>query len=538
MFRSAEQKNFANIVAAHIERQDGPLLIEGGAGLGKTRAYLSAVMNAARGGKRIALALPTHALIDQLLASSDLDATGNGVTVAAFRPARVYETRGEYQGARKAAMAAQVMLCTAAAIVIDNRNSGEYNGATTRDYLLFDEADQLPSAAAMQVDMEIPAHVFSEFHIKVETAEQAARDLLTRKLAEPEHKAAAKLVLEILGEPAWYHRAGVTEDGSVAAYHQMPGLLLKRVANLGNSTFVSATLTLGGSFTDFKRALGIGKESTLSSTIEPAQHGDLRFAVNDAHEVDTPEWMAAVLGAIANAARPVLVVTPSHDLAQNIGAAVPGAVVRGDDETTAGAAVRVGYDGVLVAAGAWAGLDTPIQWASVVVPKVPFPMPTILDGKTESTYLSARGVAIRRLRQVFGRGLRTPNAVCTIYLFDPRARKLSGIAPSRFAQQWQERVYQEGTRGQVVLSKAERDPALRMAALRKYGCKCAGCGFMPKVSQQIEIHHLYPIAEGERKTTLADVAPLCANCHRLAHSTTPPMPLDALHRAAADNTQI
>src|SRR5450759_1966395 len=221
MFRSTEQQNFANIVAAHIERQDGPLLIEGGAGLGKTRAYLSAVMNAARSGKRIALALPTHALIDQLLASSDLAATGEGVTVAAFRPARMYETRSEYQEARRVAMAAQVMLCTAAAIVIDNRNSGEYNGATTRDYLLFDEADQLPSAAAMQVDMEIPAHVFSEFHIKVETAEQAARELLARKLAEPEHKAAAKLVLEILSEPAWYHSAGVTPEGGVAAHHKI-----------------------------------------------------------------------------------------------------------------------------------------------------------------------------------------------------------------------------------------------------------------------------------------------------------------------------
>jgi hypothetical protein len=68
------------------------------------------------------------------------------------------------------------MLCTAAAIVIDNRNSGEYNGATTRDYLLFDEADQLPSAAAMQVDMEIPANIFGQFGIGVGTAEQAARD--------------------------------------------------------------------------------------------------------------------------------------------------------------------------------------------------------------------------------------------------------------------------------------------------------------------------------------------------------------------------
>jgi len=160
---------------------------------------------------------------------------------------------------------------------------------------IFDEADQLPSAAAMQVDMEILANVFNEFHITVETAEQAARDLLTRKLAEPEHKAAAKLVLEILADPAWYHSAGVTEDGGIAVHHKMPGLLLKRVANLGNTAFVSATLTLGGSFADFKRALGIGKESALSSTIEPVKHGELRFVVNDEHEVDTPEWMTAVL---------------------------------------------------------------------------------------------------------------------------------------------------------------------------------------------------------------------------------------------------
>lgn len=534
MFRSVEQQNFANIIAAHIRQRDGPLLLEGGVGLGKTRAYLSAVMGAARDGKRIALALPTHALIDQLLASSDLAVTAQGVTVAAFRPARFYEARADYQAARSAAMAAQVMLCTAAAIVIDNRNGGDYNGATARDYLLFDEADQLPSAAAMQVDMEIPAQVFSAFQIKVESAGQAARELLTRKLAEPEHKAAAKLALEILAEPAWYQSAGVTEDGGVAVYHQMPGLLLKRVANQGHVAFVSATLTLGASFADFKRALGIANESPLSSMIEPAVHGGLRFEVNDTFEVDTPEWMTAVLQAIAGAARPVLVVTPSHELALEIGAAVPGAHVRRDDEATADAAMRTGAAGVLVAAGAWAGLDTPVRWASVVVPKVPFPKPTILDGKTESTYLSARGVAIRRLRQVFGRGLRTPDAACTIYLCDPRVRKLGGIVPARFAQQWEERVFAEGARDEVVLSKAERHPALRQAALRKYGCKCAACGFVPQASQQIDIHHLDPIAEGERQTTLADVIPLCANCHRLAHSVAPPMALEVLRRVMVD----
>ena len=109
MFRSTEQKNFANVVKAHIAHADGPLLLEGGAGLGKTRAYLSAIMDAARSGKRIALVLPTHALINQLMASKDLAATGMGVTVASFKPARDFETRSSYQDARALAMAARVM---------------------------------------------------------------------------------------------------------------------------------------------------------------------------------------------------------------------------------------------------------------------------------------------------------------------------------------------------------------------------------------------------------------------------------------------
>ena len=191
---------------------------------------------------------------------------------------------------------------------------------------------------------------------------------------------------------------------------------------------------------------------------------------------------------------------------------------------------------MLIAAGAWAGLDTPIRWASVVIPQVPFPPPTILDGKTESTYLSARGVAVRRLRQVFGRGLRTPDAKCTIYLLDPRAGKLTGIVPARFSQNWNDRTYVEGARFTVALSRAERDPALRGAALRFYGCKCAACDFVPKSPTQIEVHHLDPIAEGERKTTLDDVRPLCANCHRLAHSTQPPMSMDELRAVARETS--
>jgi Rad3-related DNA helicase len=192
------------------------------------------------------------------------------VTIGAFKPVRMCLKRAASIKKRaKQRWGAQVMLCTAAAIVIDNRKHGEYNGATTRDYLLFDEADQLPSAAAMQVDMEIPANVFSGFHITVETAEQAARDLLTRKnWLNPNTRRRRSWCSEILSEPAWYPQCRrISEDGGALPLTiRCRGFLLKRVANLGSTAFVSATLSLDGSFKDFKRALGIGKESALSST--------------------------------------------------------------------------------------------------------------------------------------------------------------------------------------------------------------------------------------------------------------------------------
>jgi len=90
MFRSTEQKHFSDLVAKHIADKDAPLLLEGGTGLGKTRAYLAAL---AGREEAVAIVLPTHQLIDQLLASTDLAATG--LTVEAFRPARMFETRAD-----------------------------------------------------------------------------------------------------------------------------------------------------------------------------------------------------------------------------------------------------------------------------------------------------------------------------------------------------------------------------------------------------------------------------------------------------------
>ena len=186
MFRSPEQANFSAIVAKHMAQPDGPLLMEGTTGLGKTRAYLAAVMKAAALGRRITIALPSHQLIDQFLMSTDLAATRlDDVRVVAFRPARWYDRRDEYRSQRTAAMDAGVMVCTSASVIIDQRLKGGYNGATERDYIVFDEADQLPDAAALQSDCEITSQQLNELGIVVESAQQAATDVLKKRIWNP-----------------------------------------------------------------------------------------------------------------------------------------------------------------------------------------------------------------------------------------------------------------------------------------------------------------------------------------------------------------
>ena len=516
MFRSDEQKHFSDLVAKHIEEKDAPLLLEGGTGLGKTRAYLAALANRF---ETIAIVLPTHQLIDQLLASSDLQAVG--LSVEPFRPARMFETRADYTAHRTIAMSSRVMLCTAASVMIDQRLSGKYHGASRRDYLIFDEADQLPLAAALQQDLTITAEDLKASGVTLTTIENTVVDLLNNKKTEAEIRALAMMVQEVLEDPAWYRTVGINDDDGITLFYRMPGRLLKRIANQGNVAFVSATLTVAGNYNDFQRSMGISNRSRLSAIIEPAKHGDIT--------VETPLDLEPA-EVIAAAERPCLVATTSHDMAQELGALIPDAVIRSRDETTNEAAARVSAGGVLIAAGVWAGLDTPIQWASIVVPKIPFERPTVLDEKVESRYIDSKNVAVRRMRQVVGRGIRTPDACCTIYILDERYKRLGEFLPDRFKDSWT-----EGGRREVVLSVAERSPSHRKVALKHYGCKCYSCDFAPTNSRLIDIHHLDPIAEGERVTKLEDLIPLCPTCHRQAHSQRPPMPIKELREWASEN---
>jgi 5-methylcytosine-specific restriction protein A len=66
---------------------------------------------------------------------------------------------------------------------------------------------------------------------------------------------------------------------------------------------------------------------------------------------------------------------------------------------------------------------------------------------------------------------------------------------------------------------------------------CAACGFEYSSKYKelgtgyIEVHHLKPIADNGGEYELdpvADLRPVCANCHRMLHMKRPPLSIEEL----------
>jgi 5-methylcytosine-specific restriction enzyme A len=89
-----------------------------------------------------------------------------------------------------------------------------------------------------------------------------------------------------------------------------------------------------------------------------------------------------------------------------------------------------------------------------------------------------------------------------------------------------EEVFFEGRVVSEAHSRRERNPKIRERLIqhrkRSGSLQCDICECLPLACEfgeaMFEAHHLLPLAlAAERRTTLADMALLCANCHRLIH---------------------
>ena len=71
-----------------------------------------------------------------------------------------------------------------------------------------------------------------------------------------------------------------------------------------------------------------------------------------------------------------------------------------------------------------------------------------------------------------------------------------------------------------------RDLIAAKKAKSDYTCEICNFNFMsfygPVGEQFIEAHHLQPISEGSRVSTVDDIILVCSNCHSMIHKKTPP----------------
>ena len=100
------------------------------------------------------------------------------------------------------------------------------------------------------------------------------------------------------------------------------------------------------------------------------------------------------------------------------------------------------------------------------------------------------------------------------------------VAESTQEEADDEEVFSEGRVVTEAHMRRERNPKLRRRLIERRGqagllkCEICACSAPPsKFGDAIfEAHHLLPLAAATvRKTTLSDMALLCANCHRMLH---------------------
>jgi Rad3-related DNA helicase len=420
-------------------------------------------------------------LAAQLLESKDMAVIRTTQTVEIFTPSRNFETLAEYRAHKQACFAADVLICTHQAALIDVLADGSLLELKDRHAVLFDEADQLPDAAALRFDCAIDAFTLdllgvkpTKDHHKTIDDVQKSMPRYVDKLEEPATvKAAVRGIRDALDDPVWFQTVGLDEEGALRLSHKLPARALKRLFVHPRLIFVSATLTIGGTFNDFKSALGLKDISPWSAAIEPLHHGSMDVVLEDWSK-DAPDHLAKVASHVSTLEGAVLVIVTSHDDAATLGKLVPGSTARASmDETTGEAAARMQSTGgsVLIAAGAWAGLDTPIKWRHVVMPKAPYGQPTILDEHEVSRYVDSRNMAVRRFRQGMARGLRTPDAVCTLHLLDGRFSRaeFANSFPVRFAKAYEAKF------GTVEYRTRQSEFRKRIFEKFKGRCPISGC---------------------------------------------------------------
>jgi len=169
---------------------------------------------------------------------------------------------------------------------------------------------------------------------------------------------------------------------------------------------------------------------------------------------------------------------------------------------------------------------------------------TVIPLNAEKPYVECKYLKVQGYDVDLRRGL------CVKSVDEKTFSKLRGILDAAGARKWvKQRDYgatdevqevvllREGHAIKVRTERIERNPVARKECIRAHGTTCSVCGMSFEAEYgeigmgYIEVHHLNPLSAsvGERMIDpVADLCPVCPNCHAMLHRNDPAFTIDEL----------
>lgn len=275
--------------------------------------------------------------------------------------------------------------------------------------------------------------------------------LLTRETWRLLSAVASTVSLFYLGNPEMIFYAADDDHGGSMLCGTVSELAAQLQATLWRQeqpiVLTSGTLAVGKDFSRFRTAAGLTGERPVTETVCPSpfdyQHNCLLYLPTDPIPLDAADYydrLAAQIRQLAAASHGHALVLFTSYLAMSAvkerlqAAALPFPVfTMGKRPARTLAAFRAAPGSILLATGAaWEGLDFAGDGVSLlIIPRLPFAYPDAVKEKEREDYPNLReflrSVVVPemqiKLRQGFGRAIRTETDTCVVAVLDPRAAR-------------------------------------------------------------------------------------------------------------------
>ena len=275
--------------------------------------------------------------------------------------------------------------------------------------------------------------------------------MLTRETWRLLSAVASTVSLFYLGNPEMIFYAADDDHGGAMLCGTVSELAAQLQATLWRQeqpiVLTSGTLAVGKDFSRFRTATGLTGERPVSETVCPSpfdyQHNCLLYLPPDPIPLDAADYydrLAAQIRQLAAASHGHALVLFTSYLAMSAvkerlqAAALPYPVfTMGRRPARTLAAFRAATGSILLATGAaWEGLDFAGDGVSLlIIPRLPFAYPDAVKEKERENYPNLReflrSVVVPemqiKLRQGFGRAIRTETDTCAVAMLDPRAAR-------------------------------------------------------------------------------------------------------------------